>query len=121
MGPSKQRGLEELKYLARSVSFHQSALPVIKCQASFSPREVFISVGSLMASPPLLRGWQTCFQFRRWNFLVFVFPPAQRKLQSALEILSRIPLGANKPEHWKMEREERIDLIRTDFPAGLSQ
>jgi len=61
MGPSKQRDLEELKYLARSVAFHQFVLPVIKRQEIFSPNEVFNSVGSLMVSHPLLRGWKTCF------------------------------------------------------------
>jgi hypothetical protein len=55
------------------------------------------------------------------EFFVFVLPPAQRKLLRALEIFSRIPLGASRPEHWKIEREERIDLMRTVFLAGLSQ
>jgi hypothetical protein len=74
-----------------------------------------------MASPPLLKGWQTCFQFIRWNYFVFVLPPAQRKLLRALEIFFRIPLGDIRYEHWKMEREESTDLMRTIFPAGLSQ
>jgi hypothetical protein len=29
-------------------------------------------------------------------------------------------LGARSLEHWKIEREERIDFIKTVFPVGLS-
>jgi hypothetical protein len=98
-GVSKHHNLEELKYLVIRDDFHHFVVSVIKRQARFSPREVFIRIGSLIASCPLLRGWKTCFQLRRWNFLVFVFPPAQRKLQRALDIFSRSPFRARRPEH----------------------
>jgi hypothetical protein len=39
------------------------------------------------------------FPFEKMNFFVLVFPPAQRKLQRDLDIFSRVPLGASRPEH----------------------
>jgi hypothetical protein len=53
---SRHHSLEELKYLARRADFHHSGGPKISHQESFSPREVFMRLGSLIAKPPLLRG-----------------------------------------------------------------
>jgi hypothetical protein len=53
---SKQHSLEELKYLETRAYFHHSEGPEIRRQTSFSPRDEFIRLGSLIARPPLLRG-----------------------------------------------------------------
>jgi hypothetical protein len=36
------------------------------------------------------------FPVEEVEYLVFVFPPAQRKLQRALDIFSRAPFGARR-------------------------
>jgi hypothetical protein len=95
-GSIQATSLEVLKYLATRATFHHSGGPEIRCQTSFSPKDEFIRLGSLMARPPLLKGWKTSFHLRRWNFFVLVFPPAQRKLQRALEIFFENTFGGEQ-------------------------
>jgi len=94
---SKQHGLQELKYLATRAYFHHYEGLEIRHQTSFSPIDEFITLGSLIARPPLLRGWKTYFHFIRSNFFLLVFPPSQRKLRIPLEIFSRFPFVENRP------------------------
>ena len=76
--------------------------------------------GSRICKPHSDKGLLIISQLVKCILFRLPFPPFHRKSRNNLEIWTEIDLGANNNEDWNNRRAERIDLIKTNFPALFS-
>jgi len=68
------------KFFFQIKFFHQSYLYVIILHPNMDPIAIFIREGWFSLRTPLFLGALTIFQFTKWYFLEFFFPPFQRNI-----------------------------------------
>ena len=116
----KCRGSTHGKYLLWKMSFHQALSSLKYLQIIFSLSDWLKRRLSRILSP-FVFGECTIFQYIRWNFLQFVFPPSDRNFLRRMLILFKIPLGECSPEHWYNGSEQRIYFMRVIHPIWFNQ
>ena len=100
--------------------FLHSLHPVTNLQRIFAPIAIFISWVLEFRCLHAFLGPLSISHFTTWNLFRLDFPPCHKKHRIFLLISTKNSVGDNHAEHKKIEREDKIDLMRVIFLAKLS-
>lgn len=87
-------------YFSLRTTFHQSFSSLMNLQAISSPIALFLSIRSLIPTPPWFLGCFTVSHLIKWNFYVPTFPRSHRCLQISFTKIERMLCEAISDENW---------------------